>query len=158
MATVTPKSPDESTISLQRLMMPEHSNGLGQVHGGLIMKLVDEAGAIAAMRHSQRACVTVAMDSMVFHSPVRVGQLLSCQARVTYVGRSSIEVSVTVHAEAIVTASTTHTNSAHLVYVAIDDEGRPAEVPPLRLDTDSDRDAFEAGRQRQRERLHRIRR
>ena len=155
MALIQPKSPAESQISLQQLMLPEHSNGYGQVHGGLVMKLVDEAGAIAAMRHARHTCVTVAIDSMVFHSPVSVGQLLSCRARVTYVGRSSIEVSVLVHAEEILTGLITHTNSAQLVYVALSEEGRPTAVPPLRLETDEDRDNFEAARQRQRDRLSR---
>lgn len=136
-------------------MLPEHSNGFGQVHGGLIMKLVDEAGGIAAMRHAQRPCVTVAIDSMTFHSPVRVGQLLSCRARLCYAGRTSLEVAVTVHAEEILTGRTTHTNSAHIVYVAVDKEGRPAEVPPLLMETADDLKALEAARERQRARLER---
>ncbi len=136
-------------------MLPKHSNGYGQVHGGLIMRLVDEAGAIAAMRHAQRPCVTIAMDSMVFHSPVSVGQLLSCRAGVTYVGRSSIEVAVMVHAEDILNSRTTHTNSAHLVYVALDGQGRPCEVPPLRVETEDERRALESARQRQQDRLRR---
>lgn len=155
MLTTEAKSPKDSEVSLQQLMLPEHSNGFGQVHGGLIMKLVDEAGAIAAMRHAQRPCVTVAMDSMTFHSPVRIGQLLSCRAQLCYAGRTSLEVAVTVHAEEILTGLTTHTNSAHVVYVALDDDGRPAEVPPLRMETAEDREAFAAAHLRQCARLER---
>lgn len=136
-------------------MLPEFANALGNVHGGTIMKLVDEAGAICAMRHAQRPCVTIAIDSMTFRQPVHVGELLVCDARVTYVGRTSIEVSVQVHAEKIITGETTHTNSAFLVYVALGDDGRPAEVPRLVLTSDEDRALFEEGAERQRRRLSR---
>jgi acyl-CoA hydrolase len=107
------------------------------------------------MRHAQRQCVTIAIDSMTFDKPVHLGELLVCDARVTYVGRSSVEVSVRVHAENPITAATTHTNSAHLVYVALDGAGRPCEVPRLELVTDADRSAWEEGELRQKERLAR---
>src|SRR5512147_316563 len=105
------KTPDSSRVTLHQLMLPEHGNALGNVHGGLSMKMVDEAGAIATMRHAQRPCVTSAIDSMTFKQPVHLGDLLVCDARVTYVGRSSIEVSVQVHAENPITSDITHTNS-----------------------------------------------
>lgn len=149
------KPPEMSRVTLHQLMVPEHGNALGNVHGGLIMKMVDEAGAIAAMRHAQRPCVTVAIDSMIFKKPVHLGELLVCDARVTYVGKSSIEVSVQVHAENPITAAVTHTNSAHLVYVALGADGRPVDVPGLELVTDEDRRAWAEGELRQRERLAR---
>jgi uncharacterized protein (TIGR00369 family) len=152
---MTPKTPESTRVTLHQLMLPEHANAHGNVHGGTIMKVVDEAGAIAAMRHAQKPCVTIAIDSMVFKQPVHLGELLVCDARVTYVGRSSIEVAVQVHAENPITGVTTHTNSAHLVYVALDDAGGPAPVPPLELVTDDDRRAWEDGELRQRERLAR---
>ena len=117
--------------------------------------MVDEAGALAAMRHSRRPCVTIAIDSMVFKEPVHLGALLICDAVVTYVGKSSIEVSVQVHSENPITGETTHTNSAHLVFVALDEAGRPAIVPGLELETDADRAAFADGERRQRERIER---
>jgi acyl-CoA hydrolase len=134
-------------------MMPEHANPAGSVHGGLIMKMVDEAGAIAAMRHAQRPVVTIAVDSMVFKSPVLVGQLVMLQAHVTYVGRTSVEVSVRVLAEDPVKRTVTHTNSAFLVYVALDDNRRPTQVPGLLLETDAEREQWEAGKARQ---AHRV--
>jgi acyl-CoA hydrolase len=149
------KTPESSRVRLHQLMLPEHGNALGNVHGGLIMKMVDEAGAIAAMRHAQRPCVTIAIDSMTFKQPVHLGELLICDARVTYTGRSSIEVSVQVHAENPITSDVTHTNSAHLGYVALGDDGRPCEVPPVELETDDDRRAHAEGELRQRERLAR---
>jgi uncharacterized protein (TIGR00369 family) len=133
-------------------MMPEHANPGGSVHGGLIMKMVDEAGAIAAMRHAQRPVVTIAVDSMTFKSPVQVGQLVRLQAEVSYVGRTSMEVSVAVTAEDPIRGTVTHTNSAYLVFVALDDAGRPTRVPGLILETEEERAAFERARKRQAER------
>lgn len=158
MAARISKPASDSNVTLQQLMLPSDANAYGKVHGGLVMKLVDEAGAIAAIRHAQRPCVTVTMDSMSFLSPVEVGQLLSCVAQVTFVGTTSIEVGVTVHAEDLILGRTTHTNSAHVVYVALDDEGRPSEVPRLELVTEEDRERWREGERRQGERLARARR
>lgn len=121
------------------------------------MKLVDEAGGLCAMRHARRPTVTVALDSMTFHSPVRVGNLLTLHASVNWVGRSSIEVGVRVEAENPVTGEITHTNSAYAVYVALDDRGRPSPVPPLVLETDEERRHWEEGEERQQLRLARSR-
>lgn len=144
-----------SEISLNQLMLPEHANALGNVHGGVIMKMVDEAGAIAAMRHAHKPCVTIAIDSMTFKQPVHLGQLLVCQARVTYVGKSSIEVQVLVHAENLLTREVTHTNSAYVVYVSLGADGKSTTAPPLLLETDEDRALATAGEQRQRHRTGR---
>jgi acyl-CoA hydrolase len=147
------KPGSKSRVQLHQLMLPEHANAYGNVHGGEIMKVVDEAGGIAAMRHAQRPCVTIAIDEMSFVSPVHVGTLLACTARVNYVGRTSLEIEVEVHAENPITGEITHTNSAYLVYVAIDDGGNPTEVPPLLLETDDDRRRHEQAKLRQAERL-----
>jgi acyl-CoA hydrolase len=144
-----------SKVELCQLMLPEHANAYGNVHGGLIMKMVDETGGIAAMRHAQRPCVTVAIDEMSFVSPVHVGELLCCKASVNHVGKSSLEVGVHVHAENPITGATTHTNSAYLVYVAIDDAGKPCSVPELLLESDEDQRRSVAARERQIERLAR---
>jgi len=136
-------------------MLPEHANAYGNVHGGLIMKTVDETGGIAAMRHAQRPAVTVSIDEMSFVSPVHVGELLCCKASVNWVGKSAMEVGVHVHAENPITGEITHTNSAYLVFVAIDDHGKPCQVPALSLETDDDRRRFAAAERRQRERVAR---
>jgi uncharacterized protein (TIGR00369 family) len=146
------KPPSASAATLQLYMMPEHANPAGTVHGGLIMKLVDEAGAIAAMRHAHRPVVTIAVDSMTFKSPVQVGQVVQLQAMLTYVGRTSMEVAVRVMAEDPVQGLVTHTNSAYLVYVALDDNRRPTAVPPLLLATDAERAEHERARIRQEQR------
>lgn len=145
----------ESVVTLHQLMLPEHANMLGDVHGGVILKMMDETGAICAMRHAARVCVTLAVDSMTFHSPVKVGQLVCCRGRVTWVGRTSIEVEIHVNAEDTIHRTVTHTNSGHFVYVALDDEKKPALVPPLLLETDSDRKAFAEAAARKQARLTR---
>jgi uncharacterized protein (TIGR00369 family) len=155
MTSEAAQSARASEISLNQLMLPEHGNALGNVHGGVIMKVVDEAGAIAAMRHAQKPCVTIAIDSMTFKQPVHLGQLLVCQARVTYVGKSSIEVQVLVHAENLLTREITHTNSAYVVYVSLGPDGKSTPAPPLALETDEDKKLAAEGEQRQHRRTGR---
>jgi uncharacterized protein (TIGR00369 family) len=151
------RAAQQSELSLHQLMMPEHANMLGNVHGGVIMKMMDETGAICAMRHAGRVCVTLAVDSMKFHSPVHVGHLLCCRGRVTWVGSTSIEVEVHVNAEDAIHGNITHTNSGHFVYVALGDDGRPAKVPGLLLETESDRKSFAEAQSRRERRLGLIR-
>lgn len=138
-APLDPKAVKDSRTTIAQLMQPEHANNLGNVHGGWIMKLVDEAGALACMRHSQHRVVTVAIDSMVFRQPIRIGDLVQLTAEVTYAGHSSMEVEVHVEAENPISGVKTHTNTAYLVYVALDDQGRPASVPPLIAETEEDK-------------------
>lgn len=149
------KRPSESKVTLQHFMMPEHANPLGNVHGGVIMKLVDEAAAICSMRHAQRPTVTVAIDSMSFRSPVHVGELISLHATLNYVGRTSMEVGVHVMAENPILGTVTHTNSAYVVLVALDERGQPCLVRGLELTTDEERARFQAGKLRQAERVKR---
>ncbi|HET9588425.1 MAG TPA: acyl-CoA thioesterase [Anaerolineales bacterium] len=148
-----PKTMRASRVTLSQLMHPEHANLLGNVHGGWIMKLVDEAGALACMRHAQRKVVTVAIDSLVFRQPIRLGDLVILNAEVTYTGRTSMEVEVNVQAENPITGERTHTNTAYLVYVALDDEGRPTAVPPLEAETDEERQRMQQAKERQERRL-----
>lgn len=149
------KTAAESQVTLQQLMMPEHANPVGNVHGGMIVKIADEAAAICAMRHAQRACVTVAIDSVAFHSPVHVGELLSVTATLDYAGRTSMEVRVDVHAEDPIRGTVTHTNSAHFVFVALDERGAPTRVPELLLQTAEEKRRFDAAKARQRSRMAR---
>jgi uncharacterized protein (TIGR00369 family) len=138
-------------------MLPAHANPMGNVHGGVILKIADEAAAICAMRHAHRQCVTVAIDSVSFHSPVHVGQLLALEASLTYVGRTSLEVRVSVHAEDPISGTITHTNSAYFVFVALDEQGQVVPVPALELETDEERIRFAEGSERQKQRVARAR-
>jgi len=142
-----------SRVQIAQLMQPEHANNLGNVHGGWIMKLMDEAGGLACVRHARRRVVTVAIDQMVFRQPIRIGDLVIITAEVSYVGRTSMETEVQVMAENPVTGECTHTNTGYLVYVALDENGRPIPVPPLIPETEAERARMEAGKSRQAYRL-----
>jgi acyl-CoA hydrolase len=109
----------------------QDANTSGNVHGGTIMKLCDEAAGIAAIRHCGTRVVTAGMDRMTFNSPVLVGNLVTCKATVNAAWRTSVEVGVRVEAEDIRTGRVTHTSTAYLTLVALDENGRPAAVPPL---------------------------
>ena len=134
-------------------MGPPDSNIHGNVHGGIIMKLMDEAGASAAIRHASRSVVTVAVDQVLFIEPIHLGDLVTIHANLTFVGRSSMETRIDVTAQNLRTGEQTHTNTAYFVYVALDDHGRPVAVPPLLLETDRDRQEWEAAKARQAYRL-----
>lgn len=151
--TLPPKPVADSQVRLSLPMNPDMANALGNVHGGMIMKLVDEAGGFAAMKHARNVTVTVAMDSMTFLSPVKIGSLVSLNASVNWVGRTSIEVGVRVEAENVVTGHVTHTNSAYLVYVALDQYGQTTPVPPLLLETEEEKRRWDQGAARQAHRL-----
>jgi uncharacterized protein (TIGR00369 family) len=151
----TVKTPQASRITVAQLMHPEHANNLGNVHGGWIMKLVDEAGALACMRHCQRRVVTVFIDQIEFHQPIRIGDLVTLTAEVTFTGRTSIEAEIKVTAEDPTTGEQVHTNTAYVVYVALDDERRPTEVPPIQASSPEEQAKLDAGKKRQTDRLAR---
>jgi len=148
-----PKPMRASRIQLAQMMMPEHANILGDVHGGWIMKLVDEAGALASTRHASHRTVTVAIDQMVFRHPIHIGDLVLFNAEVTYAGRTSMEVEVNVIAENPISSAQIHTNAAYLVYVAIDDDGKPTQIPPLVAETPEEQARMNAAVERQQRRL-----
>lgn len=153
MTNLPPKPMSATHISIAQMMQPEHANNLGNVHGGWIMKLVDEAGALACMRHAQNRVVTVAIDQMTFRQPIRIGDLVILNAEVTYAGRTSMEAEVQVMAENPVTGQQTHTNTAYLVYVALDAEHKPAQVPPLIAETEEEKRRVVEAEIRQTQRL-----
>jgi len=142
-----------SRIQLAQMMMPEHANPHGNVHGGWIMKLVDEAGALASTRHAAHRTVTVAIDRMVFRHPIHIGDLVLFNAEVTFAGHTSMEVEVNVIAENPISGEQVHTNAAYLVYVAIDDKGKPTRIPPLMAETPEEQARMDAAVERQQRRL-----
>lgn len=147
------KTAAESRTVMSQLMMPADANPTGNVHGGTIMKLVDTAGGICAMRHAGHLVVTIVMDTMTFLQPVYVGQLVTLKAQVNWVGHTSLEVGVRVTAENVLDGSVTHTSSAYLVYVALDAAGRPVAVPPLIVQTEEERRRMQAAEARRERRL-----
>ena len=139
----------DSRVTLSALMGPQDANGHGNVHGGVIMKMVDEAGALVAMRHARKPVVTVAVDSMTFMKPIYVGNLVMCNAELTYVGRTSMEIRVEVISEQPLSGASTRTNTAYLVYVALDESGSPAVVPELIYETPEEQTRAAEARERQ---------
>ncbi len=150
---MTPKRAADSRITLTQLMGPGSANTLGNVHGGYVMKLCDEAGGMTASKHARRQVVTVAVDSMTFHSPVQIGNLMTVTAEITWTGRSSMETKVVVTAEDVLTGATVHTNTAYFVYVALDSAGRPTKVAPLLVETEEDQARMDRAAIRQAYRL-----
>lgn len=150
---LSPRSPAESALTMTMFMQPEHSNSLGNVHGGVILKLCDECGGIIASRHARRPAVTVTVDRVTFLQPVLLGRLLLVHGRITWVGRTSIEVELRVEAENLLTGERTHTNSAYFVYVALDADRRPTPVAPLLLQDEAERRRFAEGEVRNQLRL-----
>lgn len=147
------KTVEESRVILTQLMGPANANSLGNVHGGFIMKLCDEAGGMAAIKHARRPAVTIVVDSMSFHSPVHIGNLVTVTAEVTWVGNTSMETRIVVTAEDMLSGEITHTNTAYFVYVALSESGKPTPVPPLICKTEEQRERFERAKQRQEYRL-----
>lgn len=147
------KKISETRVIMAQVMNPESSNPAGNVHGGDIMKLIDTAGGVAATRHARAHVVTASIDRIDFHYPVYVGDLLVLKASVNFVGKTSMEVGVRVEAENTITGKVRHTGSAYLTYVALDDNKRPIQLPPLILETDEDRHRNGEAAQRRQMRL-----
>lgn len=142
------KPASASAVTLSHLVLPDDANPAGNVHGGVILKLIDTAAGVVAMRHVRGLAVTASIDRMDFLKPVFVGELVILKASLNMVGRTSMEVGVRVEAENLYTGQVRHTNSAYLTFVALDEAGRPRTVPPLLLDS-------EEARRREREALRR---
>lgn len=147
------KHPSETAVLLAQLMQPADANFMGVIHGGVIMKLIDETAGVCAFRFCRTRCVTAAIDRIDFHYPVDIGSMVRFSAMVNHAGRTSMEIGVRVEAEDLKTGALTHTNSAYLVFVAIDENGRPTQVPPLEPVTELERRRWREAEERRRHRL-----
>lgn len=145
----------ESQSIISEVMMPHMANHLGNVHGGVLLGMMDRVGAVAAIRHARRVCVTVSVDRVDFREPIHLGELVTMHAMVNYTHRTSIEVGVRVEAEDLVTGVRRHTNRCYLTFVALDEEGRPAEVPPVLPETEEERERFRSAERRRAQRVAR---
>jgi acyl-CoA hydrolase len=139
MRAMEPRRAADSLITISQMMEVTDANVAGNVHGGVVMRLVDTAAALAAIRHASGLCVTVSIDEMVFLEPVHIGDVLTLKASVNDVGTTSLECGVRVEAEDPVSGKKVHAASAYLVFVAIDDAGRPRAVPPLLAETSEEK-------------------
>jgi acyl-CoA hydrolase len=150
---LTPSPASASKLELATIMEIVHANHTGNIHGGTIMKLVDTAAGYAAIKHCQRPTATVAIDDMTFLVPVHVGDLLVVKAMVNEVFGTSMEVGVRVEVERVLGKGRLHVSSAHLVFVALDDNGRPTKARPILVETDEERQRQAAARVRREQRL-----
>jgi uncharacterized protein (TIGR00369 family) len=147
------KRTSETSVIMVQPMSPQDANQAGNVQGGVIMKLIDQAGAIVAQRHTRTNIVTASVDRIDFLHPVYVGDVLSLKASLNLVGRTSMEVGVRVESENPLTGEIRHTASAFLTYVALDKSRKPMEVPPLIIETDDEKRRNEHARARREARL-----
>jgi uncharacterized protein (TIGR00369 family) len=151
------RRPADTRVVLSQVMQPADANFMGVIHGGIVMKLIDETAGACAHRFARGRVVTAAIDRIDFHYPVHIGNLVTFKATVNHAGRTSMEIGVRVEAEDLDTGVITHTNSAYLVLVALGEDGRPTQVPALEPQSDEEKrrcaaaEARRAARQRLRE-------
>lgn len=156
MASLTPKTPSESEINMTELVIPNDSNILGNVLGGRVMHWMDLAAATAAHRHCGSICVTASIEGMSFLHPIKLGQLAHLKARVVYAGRTSVMVKVIIHSEDMDTGERQKTTEAHMTFVCLGKDGRPRQVPPLKLETEMEREEHARAEQIRKRRLETI--
>jgi acyl-CoA hydrolase len=149
------RSPAASITDMTEYVLPQHANVFGTVFGGQVMAWVDLCGAICAQRHAGRPCVTAFIDDVLFKRPVRVGQVVRLRARVTATFRTSMEIEVTLDGEDSFTGDRWRTVECRTTFVGIGNDGRPAPVPRLLLESEADREAQRLGEDRRRTRLAR---
>lgn len=131
-----------SVGQITTFVMPHMQNVRGDLFGGELMALVDQAAAVAAIRHAGGPAVTASIERVDFRERIPVGALVTCQASVDFVGNSSMYISVEVYSEWVSTGEKRHTHTAHVVFVAVDDQGKPKRVPRLVPETDDERERY----------------
>jgi len=129
------KCTKDSVIIISRILLPEDANPVGIVHGGVVMKEIDNAAGVVAVRHTRKVCVTASIDRMDFHNPAYIGNLLTIKAGVNMTGHTSMEVGARVEAEDLLSGIKTHIASAYLTFVAIGKDKRPTQIPPLKAES-----------------------
>jgi acyl-CoA hydrolase len=138
----------DKSLLMTVLMTPDMANFAGNVHGGSLLKLLDQVAYACAARYCKSYCVTVSLDHVFFKEPVKVGELITLHANVNYVGNTSLEVGVKVISENLKENTKRHTNSSYFTLVCMDEHGNPRPAPPLELETDREKRLFEAAKMR----------
>jgi uncharacterized protein (TIGR00369 family) len=146
------KPVSDSVTVLATLAEPSDANPMGNVHGGHIMKLADQAAAAAAIRHAGRLCVTASIDRLDFLHPVRIGDLIELKSAVNFTHKTSMEVGVHIETENLATGKRNHVASAYLIFVALDERGRPTAVPPVIPESASEKLRYQQAELRYRQR------
>lgn len=137
--SVNKKSPQESAVEMTELVLPNDTNLLGNLLGGRLMHWMDIAGGMSASRYANKVVVTAAVDNLIFHHPVKLGELVNLKAIVTWTGRTSMEILVKVIAENTLTGEKKLANEAFFTFVALDEAGKSCPVPVLLLKTDEEK-------------------
>ena len=137
------KTPKESHVQMTEIVLPQDTNMLGNIFGGTIMKWMDISAALSARRHCRKVAVTVSMDRVDFIFPIKLGNTVVINSRVHWVGKTSMEVGVTIESEEIHTGKRNLSAKGNLTFVAIDDDGKPTPVPSLKLETEEEKRLFE---------------
>lgn len=145
----------ESALETTHMVMPEHTNAMGNIFGGTIMSWIDIIAACISYRHCRCAVVTASMDDLHFIHPVKLGNLVTLKGSVNFTGRTSLEVGVKVLAEDPLTGEQNHTSSAYLTFVALDNAGKPIEIPQGIPKTEDEIRRFAEGKKRRDLRLER---
>ncbi|MCP3944894.1 MAG: acyl-CoA thioesterase [Desulfobacteraceae bacterium] len=134
----TQNNTQDSYVIIARIMLPEDANPAGIIHGGVIMKEIDNAAWVAAVRHTRKICVTASIDRLDFYKPAFIGNLLTVKTGVNMTGKTSMEIGARVEIEDLLTGVKTHLASAYLTFVALGVDHRPVKVPPLKIVTDEE--------------------
>jgi acyl-CoA hydrolase len=153
MSALAARPRSASTTEMTEYVLPQHANVRGTVFGGQIMAWIDLCGAVCAQRHASRPCVTAFVDDLHFKRPVHVGQVVLLRAQLTATFRTSMEIEVSVYGEDMFSGERWPTVECLATFVAMGDDGRPARIPPLLLESDNDREIQAAAEARRRGRL-----
>lgn len=141
-------SKQEKSLFMTFLMTPDMANFSGHVHGGIVLKLLDQVAYACAARYCKRYVVTASLDQVIFKQPIKVGELVTFKANVNYAGNTSMEIGIKVIAESLTAKDARHTNSCYFTMVALGEDRKPCAVPPLEIETEIERRLFEAGKMR----------
>lgn len=150
-----PKTVKESQVQMTEMVLPNHTNRLGNLLGGQLMHWIDICAAIAAFRHTNKVCVTASVDELNFLHPIKEGEVVLLQGSVNRVFRTSLEVGVKVMAENLLTGERKHANTAYLTFVAIDDAGKPVAVGGIEPETEEEKRRYADAEHRRASRLER---
>lgn len=145
---INPKTSSSTEITMSQIVLPYHANVAGNMHGGEVMKLMDSAAGAVAARHCLTNVVTASVTQLSFIEPIFVGDLVVCNARLIYTGRTSMEVFVNVKAEDLEKGSIKNVSEGYFFMVSLDGNGRPVEVPPLLIENEQEQKLFDDAKQR----------
>ncbi len=142
-----------SQVTMTEMVLPQHTNSFHNVFGGQVMAWIDICAAIAAQRHARQPCVTASVDALQFIAPVKRGWFINLNATVNYAGKTSMEIGVRVEAENPLTGERHHTASAYLTFVALDENGRPSQIPPALAESETEKRRYKNAEIRRKNRL-----